>query len=222
VRRAAAVVPALLVLWAGNARAQGVPPAGRVEVGGGIAWMGKSALGSADATQTTPSGGSSRLFSTSSELDAAAGWELHVGVRVTQKLELAAGASLTKPTISTMISNDVESSASVTATETIKQYGFSGGALWYLSLRRPKLFPFVVGSGGYLRQLHEADTLAVTGKIFTLGAGAKYFFAPDNPSWRKGLGLRGDAGVVIRTGGVAFGDQTLYSPLLRASIFARF
>jgi len=222
VRRAAAIVPAVLALSAVSALAQVVPPAGRVEVGGGIAWMGKSSLGSADATQTTSSGGSSRLFSTSSELDAAPGWELHVGVRVTDRLELSAGASLARPAISTTISNDVESSTTVTATETIKQYGFSGGALWYLGLHGPKLFPFVAGSAGYLRQLHEADTLAESGKIFTLGGGAKYFFAPDQPSWRKGVGLRGDAGVVIRTGGVTFGDRTLYSALLGASIFVRF
>src|SRR5690349_736373 len=94
--------------------------------------MGKGTLGSADANETTSSGGTSTLFSTSSELAAAAGWEAHLGFRLTRTLELSAGAMYGRPTIRTSIANDIESSTAVTATEQIKQYGFSGGALWYV------------------------------------------------------------------------------------------
>ena len=222
--RAALLACAAIACGGATAAAQGNTPTGRVEVGGGVAWIGQASLGSSDATESTASGPPSTIFRTSSNLSSAGGWGVHVNVRVTSRLEVTGGAGFTRPTIRTEISNDIETSAAVTATERVDQYTFSAGALWYLPFRRPgsRVYPFLSGSAGYLRQLHDMNTLAATGQVYQVGGGAKIFFASRRRSWLKGYGLRGDAGVTARTKGVAFDGGTLYSPSFAASLFVRF
>jgi hypothetical protein len=225
VKGAAVCVCVLAWLTAGGetAAAQSLTTAGRIEVGVGVDWMGHAALGTSDAAETTPAGTPSRLFSTSSDLSGAAGFHVYVGVRATRSLELEGFASRSKPTISTTISNDVEASASVTATESITQYAIGAGGLWALPFARgsSRLVPFVSGSAAYLRQLHEGDTLVVTGQAYRFGGGIKYYF-PAGSSLFKGYGLRGDVGVAVRVKGVNFDSSARYSPAAAGSVFVRF
>jgi hypothetical protein len=223
-----AVVCVCILAWlaAGGetASAQSLTPAGRFEVGVGVDWIGQATLGTSDATETTPAGTPSRLFSTSSDLSGAAGFQVYVGVRVARSLELEAFASRSKPTITTTISNDVEASASTTATESTTQYVIGAGALWSLPFARgssSRLVPFVTGSAAYLRQLHEGDTLVVTGQAYRVGGGLKYFF-PERSSLFKGYGLRADVGVAVRVKGVNFDSGARYSPAAAGSFFVRF
>jgi hypothetical protein len=208
-----------LVAVAPPARAQ--DSSSRLDIGAGVRWAGRATLGSPNATETTSSGGTLALFSTSSELSGAGGVALNVAVRVTRRVQATAVATFAKPQIRTTITNDTESSGSVTATETIKEYSFGGGALVYLPDRGARLRPFVAGSISYLRQLHENDTLAVTGTAFQIGGGAEYLFGSRGRRL-KGFGLRMQAAVEGRRKGVAFGSGTLFSPVAEASLFARF
>jgi hypothetical protein len=223
VKRGAAIAALLLLTVAGSARAQDTVP-GRVEIGGGIDWIGRASLGSSDATESTSAGPASRIFSTSSVLRPVSGFAAHVNVRVTRHLEAVFETSRAKPAIETTIANDVEATGTVTASETITQYAITAGALWYLPVVRAdaRLSPFVIGTAGYLRQLHEAATLAATGRIYQAGGGVKLMLSSGERSFVKGLGVRGDVRIVARTKGVAFDSQTLYSPSLGVSVFARF
>ena len=221
--RRATFVAAALFVCAADASAQSTTPAGRVEVGGGIEWLGSSAFGSAAATETTSTAGFSTLFSTSSTLKGAVGFQAHLGVRITDRLEAQAIGAVSEPTLSTTITGDIETTDTVTATDNVRQYVIGGGALWYFPLRRsPKLTPFVTGNVAYLRQLHETRTLVETGQLYRVSGGVKYLFASRSGSIVKGYGLRAEGGFAVRVKGVAFDDGAHTSPWAAASLFARF
>jgi hypothetical protein len=213
---------AVLVVQPAVARAQAVP-FGRIEVSGGLIYVGGTGFGTADAALTTPAGTTTPLFRTTTTLDGAPGASLRFGVRITRRVEAEAFASITRPTLSTTITNDVESCGTVTADERLKQYIFGAGALWYMSrFATAKFRPFLSGGVAYLRELHEANTLAVNGRVYEGGAGAKYFFRSRRVGGVNGYGLRGDVKVAARAKGVAFDDDLHYGPALTASFFARF
>jgi len=223
--RPLAVAVLTTALCASAAHAQDIP-AGRLEIAAGLNWLGHATLGASDATQTTSSGAPTTFFATSTVLDASAGPGLRIGVRAARRLEIAAVAAFNRPTLATTISGDVEATGSVTATERIKQYEIGGGLLFYLPVRhavtqKPGLLPFVAGSIAYLRQLHESQTLAATGRAYQLGGGVKYLLGSRSRGL-KSYGVRGDLAVEARTKGIAFDSRALYSPLLGVSFFARF
>jgi hypothetical protein len=205
-----------------DAAAQSPVPAGRVEVGAGIEWLGQSNFGTSDATETVPGGGSSPLFSTSTSLGSAVGFQGHVGVKILEHLEAQAIGAVSQPTLSATISNDIEASGLVTATDAVKQYVIGGGALWYFPVRKsPKITPFVTGNAAYLRQLHQTRTLVVTGQLYRVSGGVKYLFASRVDSRLKGYGVRAEGGFAARVNGVAFDGGAHYSPWVAASLFMR-
>ncbi|MFI5179235.1 MAG: hypothetical protein ACHQO8_11750 [Vicinamibacterales bacterium] len=222
-RAACAIVVAFGVGRARPAAAQSPEP-GRFEAGIGPLWTGGASLGSRDANETTSTGGAFPLFSTSTELSSAAGVEARAGVRVWQRFEAEASASYGRAELRTTVGNDSEGAAAVTAAETIHQFTFNGGVVWYPPRPRvgTRLTPFVSVNAGYLRQLHEAATLAVTGHVYQVGGGVKYRLVSRPSSHVKGIGVRLDVRVAARSGGVAFDARTRYAPTLGASLFARF
>lgn len=222
--RALLAAVAASLVFSSVVAAQPVRAAGRVEAGAGINWLGHATLGQSDATETTPTGGRSRIFTTSSELTATPGLEAFLSVRVWRRLAVEAFASYSKPSLETTVSGDIEASGSVTASETITQYVFGGGVTWELPQRfgPRQLRYFVSGGVGYLRQLHESGTLAVTGHLYQAGGGVKYPLTTRRRGWLGGLGVRADARVTARVKGAAFDDTAHYSPALSATLFAQF
>jgi hypothetical protein len=225
-RAARAAFVVVVAFGAGRARpaAAQSPASGRFEVAIGPLWMGGVSLGSTDANETTGTGGVFRLFSTSTELSSAPGIEARVAVHVWRRFEGEVSASYGRATLRTAAANDTEGAAPVTATETIDQFTVSGGVVWYPPRRRSgtRLAPFIGANAGYLRQLHEAATLAATGHVYQLGGGMKYLLVSHPASHVKGIGLRLDARVAARSGGVAFDARTRYAPALGASVYSRF
>jgi hypothetical protein len=218
-----AVAAILIGVCAAEASAQSKVPDGRFDVGAGVEWLGSAALGSASATETTGGGGSSALFMTSTTLKSAIGFQAHLGVRISDHLEAQAIGAVSRPTLSTTISGDIETTDTVTATEEVRQYVIGGGVLWYVPIRRsPRLTPFATGNAAYLRQLHETRTLVETGQLYRVSGGIKYLLKSRSGSIFKGYGLRAEGGVAIRVHGVAFDSSAQYSPWVAASLFARF
>jgi hypothetical protein len=224
IRTALFVVAGLLSLRVPPACAQSSAPPGRVELAIGPLWIGRQALGSSDANETTSTGGALTLFSASTELASASGWEGRVGVKVWRSLEAEASATYATPEIRSQISSDLEATTPVTVTERIQQFTVGGGIVWYPPLGRSpsRLAPFVTAGGGYLRQLHEAATLVQTGQFYQLGGGVKFLFASRPGSRLRGFGARVDARAIVRSKGVAFDSSRHTSPALGASLFVRF
>ena len=222
--RMAAVVLVVMAAVEAPALAQPAdPPTSRFEVGIGGGWIGHMRLGDLAATETTASGGSATLFTASSELASAGGLTARVAVRITHALRADVNASYSKPQLRIALGGDSEGAAAVTAAESIQQFLVGADVLWLLPVpQRPRLEPFVLAGGGYLRQLHEAATLVETGHYFDVGGGVSFLLATGRHFHTKGAGVRVDARAVVRSKGVAFDGGSRTSPAAGASLFVRF
>lgn len=138
---------------------------GRFEIVGGVTWTGHVSLGTVAATETAPTGRFT-LFSTSTQLTSAPGVDARFGVRLTPALEVEAATSYARPRLQTAVSGDVEGAPSLSASESVGQYVIDGAVLWHLLRWRmgDRTTPFVLAGAGYVRELHESETLAVAGQ----------------------------------------------------------
>lgn len=197
---------------------------GRLEVGGGVAWLGSASVGEVDATESTGSGGQSTIFKTSTSLAASASLRLTAGYRLSEAFEVEGLASFGKPRLKTSVTSDVESASSITAEETLSEYVFGGGLLWYLPIREipERVRIFVAGHAAYVRQLHEGNTLEESGQAYEIEGGLKVFLRRHAGSGVKAFGIRADAGLAARTRGVFFDDRARYSPVVTGELFVRF
>lgn len=213
------------LLQAAPACAQSSTAAGyHLEAGVGVIWMGREAIGSRTATETTGTGGTASLFNTSSELGGAAGFDSRIGVRLSRSLAAEAEASYLKPQLRVAISGDTEGAAAVTASETIQQFTIGGNVRWMLPGRRwsPRLAPFLLAGGGYMRQLHDQATLLETGHFYQFGAGVETLLKARRRFPGRGVGARADVRAVVRAKGVAFDGGSKTSPAAGVSAFVRF
>ena len=222
--RVASAVCAIYCAAAGasTAHAQAPGDRGRYEIGGGVTWTGHTSLGTAAATETSPSGRFT-LFSTSTEVMASAGIDVRFGVRVTPAFEIEAATSYTRPRLETAVSGDVEGAPSLIASESVRQYMVDGAIVWNLLRRRTggNATPFVLAGAGYVRALHEGETLAASGQRYFAGGGLKYLLM-SRPHGLKGIGVRGDARVLAQRKGLAFDNRVHVTPTIGASLFVAF
>lgn len=200
------------------------PAPRRVEVAAGVLWLGSSALGTKDAMLTTATGGVSRLFTTSSTLGITPGLDVRITVQAWRRLDVEAFGAFAKPSFSVAVTNDVENAASTTASDPVKEYVVGGGAVWNLPYKigSTRLLPFVSGGAAYLRELHDSNTLAVTGRLYEGGGGVKYVTRPRAKGTIKSLGIRAEARLQARMRGVAVDDSPHYRGAVMASAFLRF
>jgi hypothetical protein len=126
------------------------------------------------------------------------------------------------PQLRVSISGDAEQAADLTAVESLHQFTFDGAIVWLMERRRigRRGIPFVAAGAGYLRQLHEGNTLVVSGQTYYVGGGLKYRLMSRNARL-KGLGVRGDLRALARVHGVAV-DGVHVSPAIAGSIFVAF
>jgi hypothetical protein len=215
---------AISTLHAIPAIAQPGPSRSRVEIGAGLLWAGSMPLGAKAAAQTTASGGTSALFSTTSELAGVAGLEGRIGVHVTKSIVLEGQVSYLKPELRVAVSADAEGAAAVIAVEATEQFTIGGRALWYMPGRRwsSRFAPFAMAGGGYLRQLHEEATFVQTGGFYQFGGGVSALLMSRPHFHTKGAGVRFDVSALVRSGGVAFDGGSQTSPAAGASAFVRF
>lgn len=200
------------------------PRAGSWEIGGGVAFGGGFDLGEAAAelTRNTTSGtaGPFTQFVTDGRVESSPGVEGRVGYYFSPRFALEGGVSFSQPSLAYDISGDTEGGQDVTAEETLDRYLFSGSALWHFA--RPsastRVVPFIFGGAGYFRELHESQELVETGTEYHAGAGLKIWFG----NTRRRLGLRGDAGVSFRDGGVDPEDKFRMVPTAAASLIYLF
>jgi hypothetical protein len=222
--RTVAVIAVALTVRASAAPAQATAEPGRLEIGFGPQWIGRAAIGSHDANETTGTGSPFTLFSTSADIAAVTGIEARVGVRLLRRLEVEGVGSYAAPSFVIRTSADVESAPGVTAKERIQQFTVHGAALWYVPgrLTGARTAPFVTAGVGYLRHVHENDVLLASGKIIEAGGGIKQLLLARERRRVKGVGVRADVRAIARAKGVAPDGGTHVSPAVTASLFVRF
>lgn len=215
----------VLLLSAGTAHAQEAPALRphRLVLEGGVVWSGGYAIGDVDARLRRNATGSTpppfTLFSASSDLSRAASVSARIGFTLTPSLAIEGGGSFGMPRVGYAISQDPEVGAQQIDGEQLTQYFVDGALVWHLPMRLgSRVRPLVVGGGGYLRQLHEARTLAETGQVFYGGVGARYWIRGGLGTARS-FGVRGDVRANLRRGGIDFEDQARVFPTVAVHLF---
>src|SRR5262249_6890167 len=173
------------------------------------------------ATLTTASTDRFRLFSTSNELQRAVGFDFRVGGRIARRLQAEVAASYTTPALSSSISNDAENAAPAVATDSLRQATIEGGVVFDLVQRPGGASLFAAGGAGYVRELHEGETLAQSGRLVYVGGGARVPFGGRRAPSAREFGLRLDARAVVRSGEVMLDRRSHTSPTVIVTFFAR-
>jgi hypothetical protein len=184
-------------------RGMAAPPAGAVEVGGSVLYVGGYDAGSRDAQETSNSTTGApplTLFATSSRVAPSVGAEARLGVYLTGRVSVEGALQFSRPALSTRITNDFENADPLTAEETVTSYVVTGSLLYHFS--DGPVAPFVSGGGGYVRQMHEYNTEVITGSEFHGGGGVNVWLG----STRR-LAVRLDAQASSRSRSVGFEDK---------------
>jgi hypothetical protein len=209
--RAARICAAALSIAIGLVSSAAAQPAqaGRIEVAVGAGWTGRTAFGTQDASETTSTAGTFRLFGASTELAGAP--------------DVEATGSYAKPELRTTIQNDSELTPPPAAlTSPVSQFTAGGAVVlypgWSVGSRGRA---FVEGGAAYLRQLENDGALIVTGLSMDAGGGVKWLLA-SRGGRLKGLGVRVDARAVVRRNGIAIDGGTHVSPSVSGAFFVRF
>lgn len=180
---------------------------GRIEVAGGGGWFGGGVLGSSDANLRANSATSSpyRLFATDTQFGAAPVLEALVSVALSRRFAVEGRLGYSRPELRTTISSDAEQGNAITAVEQMDQYMVDASVV--VTLGRAgvgNLAPFVAAGGGYLRQVHETQTLIDDGHSYHVGGGIKRRLFTHDRRLVKSAGVRGDVRVYWLSGGTAF------------------
>lgn len=185
----------------------------RVEIGGGLGWVGQSDAGTRDATFTGNQPGDDpdpfvffRVNGRTSSGLVGSGW---VGFNVTDSVGIEAGFAYSQPSLRTDITADVEGAPPTSiVTTTFKQTQVEGNVLYHFNRSRfdnDKTVPFLFAGAGVLTQQDSEDGIDETGQIYQAGIGFKWFSRVEQLR-AKGVGLRVDFRYVLRDGGVDYSE----------------
>lgn len=211
---AALLAAACALGWPGAAHAQS-PDAGRIELSGGVVFVGGFDEGDRVARLTANAGGTFDQFSTSGTLDPAVGVQARLGLFLTRALAIEGGVRWTRPVFAIRITGDTEGGPDTTAEETLNQYIVDGSAVLHFGDRTSdRTVPFVYGGAGYLRELHEGDALVEEGTEFHVGGGVKFLMGAS-----RRVGVRLEAGLSLRDGGLDVEEKRRTVPVAGGFVF---
>ena len=169
-----------------------------------------SATASLIANQSTAP--ESTLFRASSTLGTGIGLDGRVAFNITRALAVEGGFVWTRATLESSITSDVEGIPNTTVSQDLDTYFIEASAVWHLNaltLAGGRVLPFVAGGAGYLRQLDEEAVLTSkdAGRVYHGGGGVKFFFLQRRRGFIRGLGLRTDARLYVRSGGLELDED---------------
>jgi opacity protein-like surface antigen len=223
----------LAVSWvaaAGPARAQapadpapGVRKPPRFELAVGPGWAASYGLGSRTAQLTGNLGQPSlTLFETESEMAGGIGLDAKLGYRLTPVLRLEAGLAFSRPEFRTSVSRDAEGAAAIVATDRVDQYLVEAALLAHAPRwRAAGGVPYATGGAGYLHQVASEGASVESGAVYHAGAGMAWERVRAK-GWAGAWGVRADARVNVRTGGIDIEDAARVWPSAGVRFFVAF
>lgn len=197
----------------------------RFEFSGGLLWTGRSSLGSSAATLTPNQAGAASpytLFSTSAELGATKGVTARVAVNLSNAIAVEARGGYSNLELALAIRGDAESAPDRVSTgERLSEYTVEGAVVVSFNRWRfgRRAVPFVSAGAGYLRQLHEGDVLAETGRVYHVGGGAKLQLVSRPDRRVRAIGVHGQLNASVRDGGVTFSRRRQMFPTAQVSLY---
>jgi hypothetical protein len=201
-----------------SALAQDATPRPRsLEVSASALVLGGTDFGTQNATLTANDPGNPDfiLFATSNELDMGSGLDARLTFNVSRTFAIEGAFTWTRQTAETRITSDAEGVPNTTITEDLSTYFVEAAAVVHLNrlqFARGRGVPFVFGGGGYLRQLDGEAILIDTGTVFHAGGGLKYFFATRPRGFVRGIGVRADGRLYVRSGGLELQPEKTRRP----------
>lgn len=203
---------------------------GSFEVAAAALWLGPGTAGTSAANlsenqQGSPAPGFT-WFRTRGEYASSAGVRAAVGYNLTRTFAVEGGFAYSPSNIRFVVTDDTELGSGFTSpNQRLSEYFIDAAFVAHvapLAFAGGRARPFVLGGGGYLRQLHSGRTAVETGQADHAGGGVKYLLPPRARGFVRAFGLRIDGRLLVRAGGWDFGtDQTL-SPVASAGIMAAF
>jgi hypothetical protein len=218
------VLMAMVIAPAGIlAQGSNEPPPRRLEAAFAAGWLGGGGLGAAAANLRTSGSGDYLLFTTDTRFAAAPMIEARVAYPLTSRYTIEGRFGFSRPELRTSISGDVENAPALRVAEPVDQYTFEGALVVMLSgLRFASLVPFASGGAGYLRQLHEGQTLVEEGVAYHVGGGVKRPLFARQRGLVKAAGVRGDARLYVFSHGVEFDGGARLQGSVLGSVFVTF
>jgi hypothetical protein len=226
IRALAAVVCALSSI-AAVVSAQTVRPSprpARFTLSGGVVVDGGYSLGARDAILRPNGSGVSPfvLFHSDGRVESAAGVDARFGYAVSRSIAVEVGGTYSQPHMAVAISRDAEGAGEATALEDISQYTVDVSGIVRLPWTgwRARLSSYVIGGGGYLRQLQDDHVMLETGHTIFGGGGLQY--SPGGARRRFPRGVRAELRYVHRGGGIDFENKSRGHVSFRALGFVGF
>ena len=172
-----------------------------------------------NGNETGTDGGPFPLFKSQSRIAGSFGLEGGLAFRVRRWLQVGVVSSYGRPQLSTRVTGDIENAPAVDIDEKTVRFTVQGVVVAHLTHWRlgSRVTPFLTAGGGYLRELHEGQTIVKTGGSYFAGAGLRYMLKKTKP-----IGIKADVRVAADTGGLALDGRTHAAPALGASIFLGF
>jgi hypothetical protein len=222
VRRPAILIAIALLCGASTAAAQTSRPSARAPrftISGGLLLNGSYDLGDRNAELRGNSPGSAAtftLFHVDGAMERAIGIEARLGFALSRLVSIEVGGTRAMPHVNVTVGQDAESSGTTLVEERVSQYSVDVGGVVKLPWRgrTGQLQPYVLGGGGYLRQLHEDRLLVETGHTIFGGGGVQY--ALRAPGRGRPFGVRAEAKFVRRVGGIDFDEKSRIYPGISA------
>ncbi len=190
----------------------------RWEFGVGALLTDREAAGTTSATLLSPGGDTLTLFRTTNRVTSGLGVESQLSWRLRERLRAEVAFGWVRADLESRISSDFEGVPNVSLTQGVQQ--FRGElAVAYRLLQRGRLSAFVRGAAGGFREITTDKVLVGNGTSASLG-GVAHVRVRQAPSGLFGrMALRLEARVVVRKGGIKFGDDgARVSPTLVAGV----
>ena len=113
------------------------------------------------------------LFRAESAFENAPGFDARVAYALSRAFSVEVSGTFSRPTLGVRITQDSEAGSESRSSESIGQYTVEFSGLFHLPGRvlGAAARPYVIGGGGYLRQLHEGRFLVETGRVGYAGGG---------------------------------------------------
>jgi hypothetical protein len=192
VRSALALVLVLLTASAASAQApkQQKPKRPKALSFGGV-WVAPVSFGTATATLERPDGSSLVVFRADNDLGMGLGVEASLGFELRRHLWADVTGGWVVSELQTKVSDDVESAADTTVTESLSRFTVEGAVLWYFR-EKGRTSYFVRGGAGWMRELTGSSSLAQDGVVGNGGIGVQHWWRDNAKGAFRRVGFSAD------------------------------
>jgi hypothetical protein len=200
--------------------------AGPLEFGVSGVVTGGAALGGAAATLTSNLGSAPyTVFTTSASLGIQRGADIRLGYRIGRGVVMSVATGLGRSDVSVAVSGDAEGAPnSAFAGETLLQWSLEGRVdvsppRWIVGGGRVR--PYLMGSGGILRQYHGPRVSHESGALIQAGGGIRYGLRRRPTSRLSGMGVTVEVRLCHVRGGFNWGQSSRTTPVISVGLLTQ-